>query len=84
MTDLTNTLRELRTEVNSNVFAFGFKYCRRQSAVYNYTKEEVIPSIHAAVLRTINRISLSENAHKTHLRASTNSKRFWGWHPRPL
>jgi len=25
MADLTDTLRELRTEVNSNVFAFGLK-----------------------------------------------------------
>jgi len=46
MTDLTDTMRELRTEVNSNVFAFGLKYCRRrQSAVYSHTKEEVIQSM---------------------------------------
>jgi hypothetical protein len=45
MTDLTDTLRELRTEVNSNVFAFDLKYFRRQSAVFSHTKEEVIPSM---------------------------------------
>jgi len=44
MTDLTDTLRELRTEVNSNVFAFGLKYYRRQSVVFSQTKEELIPS----------------------------------------
>ena len=43
MTDLTDTLRELRTEVNSNVF--DLKYFRRQSAVFIHTKEEVMPSM---------------------------------------
>jgi len=42
MTDLTDTLSELRTEVNSNVFAFGLKYCRRPSAVYSHTNEEAM------------------------------------------
>jgi len=42
MTDLTDMLRELRTEVNSNVFPFGLKYCRRQSMVFIPTKEEVM------------------------------------------
>ena len=45
MSDLTDTLRELRTEVNSNVFAFDLKYFRHQSAVYSHTKEEGIPSM---------------------------------------
>ena len=45
MTDLTDTLRELRTEVNSNVFAFDLKYFRRQAAVFSHTKEEVVPSM---------------------------------------
>jgi len=31
--------------VNSNVFAFGLKYCRRQSAVFSNTKEEVMTSM---------------------------------------
>jgi len=30
MTNLTDTLSELRTEMNSYVFAFDLKYCRRQ------------------------------------------------------
>ena len=45
MTDLTDKVRELRAEVNNNVFVFDPEYFRHQSAVFSHAKEEVNPSM---------------------------------------